>query len=154
LTHSEYDVSSDFAFLNTLVNQHVRNPHTLSQALDRALLRGRLHHTNALLRCGEGIQLLCAVKPNHFWLDFNACCTGDEALVNYRKRGSAEIIKCKKCDKRPEISARLKPAVLSQFLEDPVPQEELVYEPLGEWVLLELPRYGKHPLWTRSDVFH
>lgn len=154
MTHSEYHVSFDFAFLNTLVNQHVRNGHTLSQALNRALLLGRLRHTNALIRCQEGVQLLCAVKPNHLWLDFEPCCTGNEALINYRRRTSAEIIKCKSCQKTAEISARLKPSAFSQFLQRPVPQGELMYEPRGEWVSLKLPRYGKHPLWTRSDIFH
>jgi hypothetical protein len=154
LTHSDYDNSFDFAFLNTLVNQHVRNGHTLSQALNRALLLGRLRHTNALIRCQEGIQLLCAVRPNHLWLDFKPCCDGDEALMNYRKRGSSEFLKCRNCKKRAEISARLKPSVLSQFLTEPVPTRDLVFEPLGEWVSLKLPRYGQHPLWTRSDIFH
>jgi hypothetical protein len=50
------------------------------------------------------------------------------------------------------ILDRLKPAILSQFLEDPVLSTELVYNHVGEWVCLALPKYGKHPLWARSAI--
>jgi len=153
LTHIDYDMSSDFAFLTTLVNQHVRNGHPLRQALDRALLLGRLNHTNALIRSEQGLWLVCAVKDDHLWLDFTPCCTGNQVPITYRKRKTTEFLQCKNCKKKAVILDHLKPAVLSQFLKDPVPPADIVYKPVGEWVCLALPKYGKHPLWARSGHF-
>ena len=150
LTSFNYDVSMDLAFLNTLVNQYIRNRHTFKQALDRAVQPGRLRSTNALIRHEDKLWLVCNVNPDRKWLDFAPCCTGPEDKIISRSKRGKENLKCSACHKRADVFGYLKPMVLSAFVTEPVPHSSLVETAIGEWVILDLDRYGKHPLWKES----
>lgn len=129
----------------------MRNRHTINQALDRALLLGRLYTTNALIQNGPNeLWLICAVREGNLWLDFDACCTGDHNQIVWQEQ--EKCLKCTYCDKHAHIDARLTPAVMSAFFTDAV-EGEYKESPVGEWVKLNLPKYGKHPLWSAEVRF-
>ena len=117
----------------------------ITKALDKALLPGRLHSTNALIQHKDGkLWLVCGINPDRRWLNFTPCCARRPTPIIQRKRRSKEYPKCNVCNKHADILKYLKPTVMSAFETETIEPPET---PIGEWVLLGLIKYDNHPVW-------